>query len=190
MIEEWRAWEAGDQAVVADAGPLPACVRNCCRPRAGEMVSRGHRCRSSWTTYGRIAKERAKTLSPDSNIATDLGLDSLERLQIANSLEETFGGRFPEDILAEIETVREVAAAIQTYIGTEPRVHRHDFGRAPRRGPPEAKSRPNATTSPDARIQAAQADDGDARVHRRAQSVFPSARRHHPRHGAKSAGES
>src|SRR5207237_746833 len=44
---------------------------------------------------------------------------------IANTLEETFGGRFPEDVLAEIETVREVAAAIQTYIGTEPRVQRH-----------------------------------------------------------------
>ena len=72
-----------------------------------------------------IAKERAKTLTLDSNIVTDLGLDSLERLQIANSLEETFGGRFPEDVLAEIETVREVAAAIQTYIGTEPRVQRH-----------------------------------------------------------------
>src|SRR5205823_6517015 len=32
---------------------------------------------------------------------------------------------FPEDVLPEIETVREVATAIQTYIGTEPRVARH-----------------------------------------------------------------
>jgi acyl carrier protein len=52
-----------------------------------------------------IAKERAKgPLTNETNIVTDLGLDSLERLQIANSLEETFGGRFPEDVLAEIET--------------------------------------------------------------------------------------
>jgi 8-amino-7-oxononanoate synthase/acyl carrier protein len=72
-----------------------------------------------------IAKERAKDLSLETNIVTDLGLDSLERLQIANSLEETFGGRFPEDVLAEIETVGEVTAAIQTYIGNEPRVQRH-----------------------------------------------------------------
>src|SRR5439155_22455847 len=69
-----------------------------------------------------IAKERAKSLSLESNIVTDLGLDSLERLQIGDSLEETFGGRFPEDVLAEIETVGEVTAAIATYIGNEPRI--------------------------------------------------------------------
>ena len=96
-----------------------------------------------------IAKERAKTLTLDTNIVTDLGLDSLERLQIANSLEETFGGRFPEDVLAEIETVREVAAAIETYIGSEPQ-------RAAARSPrpttplarPAARFRPSVTTSP------------------------------------------
>ena len=49
-------------------------------------------------------------------------MDSLERLQIAHSIEESFGGRFPEEILSEIETCREVALATQKYIGTEPRV--------------------------------------------------------------------
>lgn len=71
-----------------------------------------------------IAKERAKVVTIDSNIVTDLGLDSLERLQIANLLEETYGGRFPEHVLAEIETVRQVADAIETYIGTQPLVQR------------------------------------------------------------------
>jgi 8-amino-7-oxononanoate synthase/acyl carrier protein len=71
-----------------------------------------------------IAKERAKVVTIDSNIVTDLGLDSLERLQIANSLEESYGGRFPEHVLAEIETVRQVADAIETYIGTQPLVQR------------------------------------------------------------------
>ena len=71
---------------------------------------------------GPIAKERGKDLSLDSNIVEDLGLDSLERMQIANSLEETFGGRFPEEVLQEIETCRETALAIEKYIGTEPRV--------------------------------------------------------------------
>lgn len=71
-----------------------------------------------------VGKERSKTLSIDTNILTDLGLDSLERLQIANSLEETFGGRFPESVLAEIETVREVANAIVQHIGSVPRVLR------------------------------------------------------------------
>lgn len=71
-----------------------------------------------------VAKERAKNLHLDSNIALDLGLDSLERLQIANTLEETFGGRFPEEVLAEMETCREVAAAIQEHMGTEPKMSR------------------------------------------------------------------
>jgi len=71
-----------------------------------------------------VAKERAKTLHLDSNIVLDLGLDSLERVQIANSLEETFGGRFPESVLAEIETCREVAAAIQKHIGLVPKKDR------------------------------------------------------------------
>jgi 8-amino-7-oxononanoate synthase/acyl carrier protein len=67
-----------------------------------------------------VARERARQLSLDSNIVIDLGLDSLERLQIASSLEETFGGRFPEEVLQRIETCREVALAIADHIGTTP----------------------------------------------------------------------
>lgn len=66
-----------------------------------------------------VAKERAREMNPDTNIVVDLGLDSLERLQIANSLEEAFGGRFPDDVLQEIETVAEVAQAIREHIGDE-----------------------------------------------------------------------
>jgi hypothetical protein len=40
----------------------------------------------------------------------DLGLDSLERLEIARGLEETFGGRFPQEVLDSVETVAETAA--------------------------------------------------------------------------------
>ncbi len=68
------------------------------------------------------AKERAKDLTLDTNIVVDLGLDSLERMYIANSLEETFGGRLPEEALQQIETCRQTALAIEKYIGTEPRV--------------------------------------------------------------------
>ena len=74
-------------------------------------------------TCVQVAKERAKNLTLDSNIVTDLGLDSLERMQIANSLEETFGGRFPEDVLAEIETVRRSRRG-------DREVHRHRASRA------------------------------------------------------------
>ncbi len=58
-----------------------------------------------------IAKERAGNLSLDSNIV-ELGLDSLERMEIVTGLEETYGGRFPEQVLPQIETCREVVEAI------------------------------------------------------------------------------
>jgi 8-amino-7-oxononanoate synthase/acyl carrier protein len=123
IVDQWRGWEAGAETIrgvgVPPAEPKPpaeAVSDELISPAVAQIVMDHVRT---------IAKERATTLALDTNIVTDLGLDSLERLQIASSLEETFGGRFPEDVLAEIETVREVASAIQTYIGTEPRVARH-----------------------------------------------------------------
>ena len=65
-----------------------------------------------------IGKNRAKNVTVDTNII-HLGLDSLERLDIAQSLQTAFGGRIPEEVLQEVETVREVAEAIQEHIGTE-----------------------------------------------------------------------
>ena len=67
-----------------------------------------------------VGKERAPTLDLDTNVV-ELGLDSLERMEIIAALEDTFGGRFPEEVLPEIETIREVAAAVELYIGTEPK---------------------------------------------------------------------
>jgi 8-amino-7-oxononanoate synthase/acyl carrier protein len=64
-----------------------------------------------------VAQERAKQLELDTNVVLDLGLDSLERMQITHSLEQTFDGRFPENVLQEIETIREVAEAIERYLG-------------------------------------------------------------------------
>ncbi|HEV3006698.1 MAG TPA: aminotransferase class I/II-fold pyridoxal phosphate-dependent enzyme, partial [Pirellulales bacterium] len=64
----------------------------------------------------RIAKERAKGLTLDSSIV-DLGLDSLERMEILNALEERFGGRFPEEVMPQLETCREVVDAVERYLG-------------------------------------------------------------------------
>lgn len=65
-----------------------------------------------------VGAERSRNVNADSNIVVDLGLDSLERLEIARILETSFGGRLPDEVLQEIETVREVAAAVQEYLGT------------------------------------------------------------------------
>jgi 8-amino-7-oxononanoate synthase len=42
-------------------------------------------------------------------------------MEILASLEERFGGRFPPEILPELETTRQLIAAVEKYLGTEPR---------------------------------------------------------------------
>lgn len=64
----------------------------------------------------RIAKERAKGLTLESSIV-ELGIDSLERMEILNALEERFGGRFPEELLPQLETCRQVVEAVEKHLG-------------------------------------------------------------------------
>jgi 8-amino-7-oxononanoate synthase len=68
----------------------------------------------------RVAKHRANGMTLDSPIV-ETGMDSLERMEILASLEETFGGRFPEDVLPELETTRQLVSAVEKYLGKEPR---------------------------------------------------------------------
>ena len=64
----------------------------------------------------RIAKDRARGITIDSDI-TELGLDSLERMEILASLEDKFGGQFPEVILPDLLTAREVVDAVRKHLG-------------------------------------------------------------------------
>ncbi|MDO4570141.1 MAG: aminotransferase class I/II-fold pyridoxal phosphate-dependent enzyme [Planctomycetia bacterium] len=66
-----------------------------------------------------VAKERAVGIVMDTPI-TELGMDSLERMEILNALEETFGGRFPEMVLQDLITAKDVAEAICKYFGKSP----------------------------------------------------------------------
>ena len=68
----------------------------------------------------KIAKERASELTIDTDI-TELGLDSLERMEILASLEDRFGGQFPESVLPELLTAQQVLDAVLLYLGTGPR---------------------------------------------------------------------
>lgn len=63
-----------------------------------------------------IGKERVGQLRAETNIV-ELGLDSLERMEIINGLEEHFGGQLPEAVLPEIETCSEVAHAVLEHLG-------------------------------------------------------------------------
>jgi 8-amino-7-oxononanoate synthase len=62
-----------------------------------------------------IARERARGLTLDTSIM-ELGMDSLERMEILTALEERFGGRFPEEVLPQLETCREVVEAVERYM--------------------------------------------------------------------------
>ncbi|MDP1563791.1 MAG: aminotransferase class I/II-fold pyridoxal phosphate-dependent enzyme [Pirellulaceae bacterium] len=119
IVAQWSAWQTADTtdegtdatnstsgASLADAADVNIDVV--------EMVMQAVKG---------VAKERAKALTLDTNIVVDLGLDSLERMSIASQLEEIYGGNFPNEILQEIETIREIALAITTHIGTHPIQH-------------------------------------------------------------------
>lgn len=115
VVAQWVVWDQEATAVAASEPPPPETPGPEVLPHVAQIVMDQVRA---------VAKERARNLTLDTNIVTDLGLDSLERLQIASALEDIFGGRFPEDVLAQIETCRQVAHAIQQHMGTTPRGHR------------------------------------------------------------------
>lgn len=60
----------------------------------------------------RVARERARQLTLDTNIS-ELGLDSLERMEILSAIEERFHIRFPEELMPQLETCRDVLNAIE-----------------------------------------------------------------------------
>jgi 8-amino-7-oxononanoate synthase len=62
-----------------------------------------------------IGKDRTVGLELDSSIV-ELGLDSLERMEIVAALEDHFGGRFPDHVIAEMYTCREVIDAVQKHL--------------------------------------------------------------------------
>ncbi len=128
VVAKWVRWE--EQAGAArQTGPAMMGARSAnqfkTRPasrdgRAGEQpLADVAVLRVVESQIREVARERAGELTPDTNIVLDLGLDSLERLEIARGLEETFGGRFPQDVLDSIETIAETAAAIQSYLASD-----------------------------------------------------------------------
>ncbi|MEX2114170.1 MAG: aminotransferase class I/II-fold pyridoxal phosphate-dependent enzyme [Pirellulales bacterium] len=135
IVADWRAWsdqayqsprrrvtDVGahpeDQDRAAAGGPMPSESDAAARP-SGQGPSDAA-VAAVMDHVRNIAKERARDLKPDTSIV-ELGLDSLERMEIIAALEDTFGGRFPESELLQMETVREVAAGVEAYLGRTPR---------------------------------------------------------------------
>ena len=124
VIEQHIGWLAASPEA-ADK-PTPEAPRLARQRPIGDTVV-GHRpdrelpaevVQTVFDHVRRIAKDRAGSLTLDTNIV-ELGLDSLERMEIVASLEETFGARFPEQVLPTIETCREVTEAILDHMPME-----------------------------------------------------------------------
>ena len=60
---------------------------------------------------------RDMTIHPDMNLELDLGFDSMERIELLSSLEQTLHVSLPESFGAEIHTVRELIAGLEQQSG-------------------------------------------------------------------------
>jgi 8-amino-7-oxononanoate synthase/acyl carrier protein len=119
LIAKWVRWEevAGKAGVYADAVPMMQAASAAGQKRSIDPTDINPLIIAAVQYHVRaVAGERAQKLTLDTNIVLDLGLDSLERLEIARNLERTFGGRFPEQVLDEIETIGQTAVAIGRYL--------------------------------------------------------------------------
>ena len=104
LIARWVRWEESGSATVSEGmQPMMQAAAGRATSSHGEDVN-ALIAEVIKDQVRRVAGERANVLQLDTNIVLDLGLDSLERLEIARNLEQTFGGRFPEQVLDEIET--------------------------------------------------------------------------------------
>ena len=58
------------------------------------------------------ARNRLEVIHPGHNLELDLGLDSMQRVELLTALEQAMGGAVPEAQLAEIYTVRDLVDAV------------------------------------------------------------------------------
>ena len=67
------------------------------------------------STLARLARMPAHQIQRESRLDTDLGLDSLTRLDLLLVLESRLGGTIPDALLANLETVGDVVQLIETF---------------------------------------------------------------------------
>ncbi|MGI9447459.1 MAG: aminotransferase class I/II-fold pyridoxal phosphate-dependent enzyme, partial [Pirellulales bacterium] len=127
VIEQYISWLEPVKETSSPEAPRLARQRPLGETSGGHRPNRELPTEVTQTVFEhvrRIAKERAGNLTLDTNIV-ELGLDSLERMEIVSSLEEAFGARFPEQVLPTIETCREVTEAILDHMPIDGHKHAH-----------------------------------------------------------------
>ncbi len=132
IVSQWRSW---DDATAKGTTGAPPASRTAVESLMAGAGTNGHQrgglaerlppiseqtAAIVMEQIAKVAKERAKGLTLDSNIL-EMSMDSLERMEIIAALEDTFGGRFPEEILPDMVLVRDVVAAVEKYLGKTPR---------------------------------------------------------------------
>ena len=65
----------------------------------------------------RSASKKKKQIHPDDNLELDLGLDSMERVELVVALEQALNARADESLISEVYTVRELIEAVRAGIG-------------------------------------------------------------------------
>ena len=61
-------------------------------------------------------------VSPRSHLVADLGIDSLGVMELLADLEDKFGITIPDETLRDVDTVEDVATAIETKLKKEGRL--------------------------------------------------------------------
>ena len=64
------------------------------------------------------ARNELPSIQPSHNLELDLGLDSMQRVELLNALEQQIGGNVPESQLGEIYTVRDLVDAVLASAGS------------------------------------------------------------------------
>jgi long-chain acyl-CoA synthetase len=67
------------------------------------------------------AAKAEEPVHPRANLELDLGLDSMERIELITHLEQRVGASIPEEVLARTYTVRDLVEALQGATGGAPR---------------------------------------------------------------------
>ena len=65
------------------------------------------------------SNNKRERILPSDNLELDLGLDSMERVELLVALERELNSHVPDSIVSEVYTVRELVDAVRARIGTE-----------------------------------------------------------------------
>jgi len=67
-----------------------------------------------------VSRRKPESIRPTDNLELDLGLDSMQRVELLVGLEQEFGGDIEESRLAEVYTVRELVDLVRQSGATQP----------------------------------------------------------------------